>query len=470
MLLQELPFTLKLKKFQIEHYSTGQPKLFLSEVELTDKATKQTSTHKIEVNKPLIHSGIAIYQSSFDDGGSKLKLLGYPMSGDKAYSFALNGEVGEATTLANAAADKNLAMADATNDGLRIEFTGFRFFNIETIGTPATPDNEKTTKGVETSSKPVLGSEQKSNTPDIVKRAQGIFSTTSADPNREKRLQNVGPSVQYKLRDAQGQAREFHNYMMPVAIEGRRYLLSGVRENPGEAFRYVRMPVDKDDSIKEYMRLRAALFNPALREAAGRAFAANAFASNVQTDEKLRDNLRLSATKSLETFAGQGFSAVAEFIDKAIPKAEQEKAAGLYLRILNGAAWELYNLARAQDGLAAAPSDEFHADFLQSAMNAVSDSFFYGAPVYLTLQSFEEVKASVFQLTRSPGKNIVYLGSLLLVLGVFSMLYVRERRAWVLVKSDAEGSTALLAMSCNRATMDFEKEFAEHRAALFGPQ
>ncbi|MFO4987102.1 hypothetical protein RCK87_25515, partial [Salmonella enterica subsp. enterica serovar 1,4,[5],12:i:-] len=32
----------------------------------------------------------------------------------------------------------------------------------------------------------------------------------------QRQLRNVGPSITYKLRDAAGQAREFHNYMLPV--------------------------------------------------------------------------------------------------------------------------------------------------------------------------------------------------------------------------------------------------------------
>ena len=47
------------------------------------------------------------------------------------------------------------------------------------------------------------------------------------------------------------------------------------------------------------------------------------------------------------------------------------------------------------------------------------------------LTDFKQVQASVFQVTRSPGRNIVYLGCALLILGVFAMLYVRERRVWV---------------------------------------
>jgi cytochrome c biogenesis protein len=81
--------------------------------------------------------------------------------------------------------------------------------------------------------------------------------------------------------------------------------------------------------------------------------------------------------------------------------------------------------------------------------------------VYLQLDDFTEVKASVLQVTRSPGKNVVYLGCILLVLGVFSMFYVRERRLWVWLTDDSAGAHALMAMSTQRKTLDFETEYQD---------
>ncbi|MGM2895904.1 cytochrome c biogenesis protein ResB, partial [Bacillus cereus group sp. BC51] len=90
--------------------------------------------------------------------------------------------------------------------------------------------------------------------------------------------------------------------------------------------------------------------------------------------------------------------------------------------------WEVWQIARERAGEPAAQQGTDTIRFVQNAINALSDSFLYGSPVYLQLDSFKQVQASVFQLTRAPGKNLVYLGSLLLVAGIFSMFYVRERR------------------------------------------
>ena len=85
------------------------------------------------------------------------------------------------------------------------------------------------------------------------------------------------------------------------------------------------------------------------------------------------------------------------------------------------------------------------------------------------LEEFSEVKASVLQLTRSPGKGIVYLGCLLLVAGVFAMFYIRERRMWVWVRDTDEGAHALMAMSTQRKTLDFEREFDDLKVKLPQP-
>jgi cytochrome c biogenesis protein len=99
---------------------------------------------------------------------------------------------------------------------------------------------------------------------------------------------------------------------------------------------------------------------------------------------------------------------------------------------------------------------------VRDTLNSMSDLFVYGAPIYLQLMTYDEVKASGLQLTRSPGQNVVYLGSLLLTLGVFFMLYVRERRVWLRIRP----GHALLAMSSAKHTIDFEQEFARHAQAL----
>lgn len=424
-LVQDLPFTLTLKKFTVDFYSTGMPKLFASDVVVTDRATGKQTAATIKVNEPLIVDGIAIYQSSFEDGGSRLKFVGYPMSGPSSQTFPFTGTVGNSVTLSGTG-------TSADTDSITVEFSDFRLMNVENV-TDASGKNDA--RGV-----------ARKSAGDTLAAHLGAAANTE----RQKELRNVGPSVQYKLRDRNGQAREFNNYMVPVQLDGQSVFLAGMRESPDEPFRYLRIPADDQGSVADWMRLRAALQDRGMRGEAARRFAESSMPGKEK--ETLRGQLAESALRAMDLFAGAtrtqadappgGFAAIASFLERTVPAGEQQKAADVLLRILNGSMWELWQLAREKDGQPAVANDVKSSAFLQQAVNSLSDSFFYAAPVFLQLDDFEQVRASVFQMTRAPGKNIVYLGCLLLVLGVFAMFYIRERRVWIWVKDRYEVAAA----------------------------
>jgi cytochrome c biogenesis protein len=159
--------------------------------------------------------------------------------------------------------------------------------------------------------------------------------------------------------------------------------------------------------------------------------------------------------------------AIAGLIDHSMPAAQQEKAVMALLRTLNGVMWDLWQLSRIKHGEPETKQDPSHMSFIRASVDALSDSFYYGAPIFLQLDSYTQVQASAFQLTRAPGKRFVYIGSLLLVIGIFSMFYVRERRLWFWIKSSKEGGAeVLMAMSTARRTLDFEREFVRTRDAV----
>src|SRR5690606_35514836 len=78
-----------------------------------------------------------------------------------------------------------------------------------------------------------------------------VAAVTGSAVRENTSLQNVGPSVEYSLVDASGQATEFHNYMLPVMLDGARVFLLGTRPSAAEPYRYLRVPADADNSMKE---------------------------------------------------------------------------------------------------------------------------------------------------------------------------------------------------------------------------
>ena len=452
ILLQDLPFSVELKKFIVEYYSTGMPKLFASEVLIHDNATGKVVPARIEVNHPAHYKGVEIYQSSFDDGGSAVTLKAQPMGGSAdAKPFEVKGTVGGAAQ----------TIQGSNGQALGLEVISLRTINVENFaGENAAPGVDVRKVDLRHSIDSRLGAANKTVT--------------------NKELRNVGPSIGYKLRDASGQAREYHNYMLPVTMEegGPSVFLLGVRETPSEPFRYLRVPADADGSLDGFMQLRSALADPAAREQAVRRYAALVVDGS---RPELAEQLAQSAARALGLFAGTGTTgvsengkpqgglpAIADFMELNVPEAERSRAGEVLVRILNGTLFELAQVARERAGLAPLQPNAQTQDFMTQSVLALSDSQIYPAPVVFELKDFNQVQASVFQVARAPGKNVVYLGCALLIAGIFAMLYVRDRRIWVWLAPRDGGSHATMALSTNRKTMDGDEDFAQITEKLIG--
>lgn len=442
VVLQDLPFDVELKKFIVDYYDTGMPKLFASEIVIHDRDTGQSIPALVKVNEPAFHRGVAIYQSSFDDGGSSLKLRGLPMTAS-GKPFEIEGVVGGSTQISDG------------DTKMTLEFTGLRVINVENLGGNAAGGGATDVRKV-----------------DLVASLNDHLGS-GARTNTKKELHNVGPSVSYKLRDASGQAREFNNYMLPVELDGQRVFLAGARDKPEQAMRYLRIPADDKDSVDGWARLRAGLLDPALRAQAAARYVALATPAG---RPEMAAQLTTTAERALALFAGAesarkgaadpakpnaGLQAISDFIEGSVPEADRGRISEVLLRILNGSLFELLNLTRAQAGLPPLAPDDKTQAFMTMSVLSLSDSFFYPAPVLFELADFKQVQASVFQVARAPGKTLVYLGAVLLIIGVFAMLYIRERRLWVWFAPSATGTKITAAMSTTRRTLDVDAEFEQ---------
>ncbi|MDC8784789.1 cytochrome c biogenesis protein ResB [Paucibacter sp. hw1] len=478
VVLQDLPFDVELKKFIVEYYDTGMPKLFASDVIIRDHDTGKLTEAKIKVNEPLIHQGVALYQSSFDDGGSELKLLAYPLQGG-GKPVALQGRVGNTVTLKTGPNDK---------DALTLELGSLRVINVENMSSNSGADTSTDVRRV-----------------DLVDTLGKHLGSGARNPN-DKALHNIGPSFSYKLIDAAGQRREFNNYMSPVTLEGQSVFLVGVRENLNDGFRYLRIPADDRASMQSWLNLRAALLDTPRRERAARRYAEMATPAD---KPQMLPQLQATAARALGLFAGVektkpkvgsagaadvaasgssaasagagastatataelqgGLPALSNFIETEVPAAEQQRVSEVLLRILNGSLFELYKISREQAGQTPPATDAQTQTFMTQSVLALSDSMFYPSPVLVQLDEFKQVQASVFQVTRAPGQKLVYLGAILLIIGVLAMLYIKERRLWVWLESapgQIDTTRVRMALSCTRESPDVATEFEQLKAAL----
>ncbi|WP_292565219.1 cytochrome c biogenesis protein ResB [Methylomonas sp.] len=393
-LLQKLPFTIQVDDFRVEHYPSGQPKSFESDLTVLDASLPQPLRQTISVNHPLTFKGYTIYQNSFGDGGSKLRLKAWPLL-TSAAPTDLEATVKQFTRV----------------DNQQLEISDFRPFNVK------------------------------------------------PDPDTQKKFINFGPSFQYKLRHPDGTANEYLTYMQPIVQEGRWFYLSGMRSKVFEQFNYWFMPADSERRLNRFMAFYQALNNPDTLQAIALATAGSTESGKQSTLQERQAVARFMMALASQFVAG-GYENISAGIAQNITEEKRQEASEVYATVLQRLLKNLYLHVLQEEGVdATQPLSGFDGQFLADAIAAVNSAHFYAAPVFLELEGFQHIEATGLQITRSPGQWLVFPGCLLLVLGVFCMFYLPQRRLWVMIEKYAAGSAILLAGSALRNRYDFDAEF-----------
>lgn len=415
MLVQDLPFEVRLKKFHIDFYNTGMPRDFASDIEVTDKATGEKLERTIRVNHPLTLHGITIYQASFADGGSDLTF--------KAWNL---GDASRKPAALKATSMRQFPL-DIGRHKYRLEFDQFTSMNVEDMSE---------------------GGERE-------KSLNAALNDVRAVSQEGKKYTNIGPSIVYRIRDAAGQAVEYKNYMLPILQDKDYFWLTGTRSGLQQQYRWLRIPLDKQLKADTFMALREFLKDGKARKR---------LISDVVKDApaEIREQFMLAAENTLNIFAQKGYLGLDEFITAKIPKEQQEKMQGYFYEMLYGVMNAALDETIRRYGLPEWRQDEARNRFLLHSMDAYTGLTEYPAPMLLQLDGFSEVRSSGLQMTRSPGAVLVYFGSVLLVLGTVFMFYIREKRAWLLF-SDGK---IRFAMSSARSERDVQKEFPKHVESL----
>lgn len=399
-LVQELPFSVEVKAFRVEHHLTGQPKSFESDLVIYDDDLDEPLEQTIAVNHPLIYKGYAIYQSSFGDGGSKLETR----------LWALDGAVGEFSDV-DAAVNTIQTVFDGQGSK-QLEFTDFRIFNIN----------------------PVEGEDGKTD------------------------QRNFGPSMEFRVRNESGQAREYFNYMSPVMQDGQMVLLSGMRESVADPYRFLHIPVDARGGIDRFIAfLKKSRDEQTVGELARGSVLAAMQSSGVIGNQSNEDMIIRSLVSLVQTFLDSGFDGVFQAVARRAPEAQQEQVFEAYIRVLQTLFGEIYREVLLEEGLDDVTERELR--WFDTAIDAFNGISRYGSPFYLQLKSFEHIEASGLQITLSPGKNTVYLGCVLLIAGVFMLFYIQHQRFWIYLQPSDNGSDALIAGTSLRPSADFDREF-----------
>lgn len=402
--LQYLPFSIELKQFRVEQYSTGQPKSFESDLVIHDTRLKKPLKTTISVNHPLTYRGYNIYQASFGDGGSHLSMKVWPFYDPRLRTLDITGTVHDQRTLST------------TQGQVTLEFANFKKFNV--------------------------------------------FPAPKDDPKHRK-FENFGPSFIFRVRDKQGVAKEYINYMSPVELSGRYFFITGVRNSVSEDYRYIHIPADDKYTVDRFMKFEAAL-NDAPRMT--RLAQATVDRLMQKTPEKagVKATIVNSMVDLADRFMHGGYEAIDAKIRKiSSDKAQQQKMADAYNKVLTTMLQAVYVDVLKDEGVKSAkditPAQE---RFYFDAVEALRQIYLYGSQFYVQLTDFKQVQQSTLQVTRSPGNIVLYLGCAMLIAGVFLLFYISHQRLWLVLYRDETGQQQLLfAGSGNRNAADFRTHY-----------
>lgn len=275
-LVQPLPFRLHLRDFTIERYPNGQPRDFVSKLEILDGARRIPVT--LHVNQPFTWRGVTLFQSGFDDGGSlaTLRLRG----ADNAPLQEIVLRVGEAAPLL------------VKGQPWTLEATELKTVNLFARGAAPTSWRSQSRPGAHTV--------------------------------------DVGPSLSFRLRDSSGQAESFTVYRRALDIGGAPWFV--LARGDGAATRYLRLPADGAGSLRGYLAWSAALHDAAARRRAAAVVAAGV------GDPQLAATVRASAEALLARFADEGMAGIARLVPPAASQRQRLASGQLYLELLERSA------------------------------------------------------------------------------------------------------------------------------------
>lgn len=381
-LAQKLPFTVVNKQFRIEYYDTGMPKSFESDLILTAPELDEPIVATIAVNHPLYYKNYAIYQSSFGDGGTTLKLKVHPLLSPISNPLELDTAVNKVEPLKTPAGK------------FKVEFNDFRMHNI----IPATKEETALTG---------------------------------------QKMHNNGPSIIFKVRNEQGKAWEYENYMMPSLQEERLFFMTGMRESQSEPFRYLFIPADANRKKERFFEFLILLNNPIK--------SMELFTTQYPITSDISEKTYQLQTKLIQQllalFRSKGFTGITEFVNGNVPEEERKQVSEYYFGQTSFALQTLYLEILKKEGVIETHNEEiteFNKIWFEDALNTVAGLSAYGPPMYFEVASFKQIQATGLQITKSPGKDVVYFGSAMLIIGVFFLFYVRQRRIWIHIKPNTD--------------------------------
>lgn len=400
--VQDLPFRIEVKDFRVQRHETGQERAYESDLVIHDDTLDEPLARTVRVNEPLVHRGHAIYQASFRDGGSFLDLDLHHLGRGAREPLPLDVRV-----------YGNHVQELTDGNRYTFEFTGLQTHNMGTV--------------------------------------------VDTDGNPERR--DMGPSLDYTIRDPSGAGTFYRAMKNPMERDGTNFMLTGVRHSTAEPFQYLYVPQDPDGrGVDRFMRMVSAIHDDQrVADVVGEVAASAARQFQGSQGDVPLEVVESIMIRLMDLFVQGGYDAIVADIEQRAPQHQWDALMDLFGRVVNMTLRELYIQVLEEEGIDSMSGE--NAAYLDDALVALDALPHFGSDFLITFNDFEQVQASGLMISKAPGQNVVYFGSLMLILGVFLMLYMSHRRCWLMVRPAGQGSQLVFAGTSNRNMLEFNEEF-----------
>ncbi|WP_294949247.1 cytochrome c biogenesis protein ResB [Sulfurivirga sp.] len=205
---------------------------------------------------------------------------------------------------------------------------------------------------------------------------------------------NHGPRMIYRMTAPDGRRIWLENFLRPrTNRHGQSFHMLGVRHSPSEPFRTIALPLHKGDDRPFWTWLNRL----------------SGISGNDQT------------SLLVQLFVLGGFDEIDRFVRKNIEETDRKNIKKFYISIL------LDKL----DTTLKAINPTADARWRNDAIMAADALFAHRVPLWLQMTRFEQRLETGLIVARYPGKPLIWLGSLLLVAGIFLMLYTQPVKIWI---------------------------------------
>lgn len=400
--IQRLPFNIHLTGIDNHFYADGSPKDYVADLEITDQDGK-TVTGQVSARKSLSYHGFTISHRGNAGRDAKLTMTLYKFDNSKP------------------------------------------MFSDQEIGLPY-----RVTDG------------------DADSISFDDYKLQNADPSHSINMSNqfvdIGPSIQYHVRNAAGDTISVEDFLEPYTRHGAKYYLFRVthaKDKPEIIF----LPIDHDENLQRFLSFNHILYEKDLIRLLFSSKLEELFKDLELDSDYLQKQAVNQVLALLHDYAQHGRDYAIKNQIQSIKEIDQD-AASIYMeKMLDYALLIVFkqvliNEQQAKTGnsdtAAKVSVDMTYFNQLQKAVDQFKKLGIHYVPV---IGQHSQEQGVVLSVTRHPGKYVVLGGMLALVIGVLMIFYINYREYLVQI-AYANGKGKIRADAyTNRSDVQFSREF-----------